>query len=380
MIARLKTADYAVALLCTVMAAAEAPSNAIDASKAIPSEDGAIHWYDAKNLPFEGQAWEDVAHPYDRLPARAEGMVRPPVWSLSHDSAGIAARFVSNSKTIHVRWSLRSKTISMNHMPATGDSGIDLYVVERGEYRWAGVGRPKKQIANENVLIEFETAADRAFIMYFPLYNGIEKAEIGVDAGAYLAPAPPRPEEQSKPIVFYGTSITQGGCASRPGAAHTAILGRWLDRPVINLGFSGNGQMDPEFVELISSIDAACYLIDCIPNMEAEQVAERAESFLRKLHEAKPDVPIVAVECIFPRNGHMNGRLAEIQKRNALLKAAYDTLSKEIRHGLYYIPGDDLLGHDGEGTVDGVHPTDLGFLRMAEEFRPILKRAIAASK
>ena len=95
-------------------------------------------------------------------------------------------------------------------------------------------------------------ASDSEFMLYLPLYNGVKSVEIGVPRDASFAAAAPRPAERSKPIVFYGTSITQGGCASRPGMVHTAIVGRRFDRPVINLGFSGNGRMEPELAELIA--------------------------------------------------------------------------------------------------------------------------------
>ena len=123
--------------------------------------------------------------------------------------------------------------------------------------------------------------------------------EIGLPADAKLSKAEPYKNEDSslrKPIVFYGTSITQGGCASRPGMVHTAILQRRLDHPVVNLGFSGNGKMEPEVVELMAEIDASCFVIDCLPNMDAKEVAERTEPLVRKLREAQPKTPILLVE------------------------------------------------------------------------------------
>ena len=104
------------------------------------------------------------------------------------------------------------------------------------------------------------------------------------------------PVGNRKPLVFYGTSITQGGCASRPGMVHTAILGRWLDRPVINLGFSGNGTMDPEMADLMAELDPALYILDCLPNINAAQVAKRVVPFVRTLRKARPETPILLVE------------------------------------------------------------------------------------
>ena len=136
----------------------------------------------------------------------------------------------------------------------------------------------------------------REYLLYMPLYNGVSSVEIGIPADRTIARPAPRAEDRRKPIVFYGTSITQGGCASRPGMVHTAILGRRLDRPVINLGFSGNGVMEPEIATLLAELDPAVYVLDCLPNMTAAQVEQRVEPFVRTLRKAHPSTPIVLAE------------------------------------------------------------------------------------
>ena len=137
---------------------------------------------------------------------------------------------------------------------------------------------------------------EREFLLYLPLYNGVSAVEIGVPGNRELQAGAPRPASRSKPIVFYGTSITQGGCASRPGMVHTAILGRRLDRPVINLGFSGNGLMEPEMATLLAKLDPAVFVLDCLPNMTPNLVKERVEPFVRTLRRSHPTTPIVLAE------------------------------------------------------------------------------------
>jgi lysophospholipase L1-like esterase len=159
--------------------------------------------------------------------------------------------------------------------------------------------------------------------------------------------------------------------------AHTAILGRRLDRPVINLGFSGNGRMEPEMATLLAELDPAVFVLDCLPNMSATEVAARVAPFVRTIRKSHPETPIVLAEDRLYTNGTV---VPENRKRNAdnhaALKNAYDHLLASGIQGLHYLPGANQLGDDGEDTVDGSHPTDLGFLRMADAFAPVLAEAL----
>ena len=212
-----------------------------------------IQWSDVNKLTVEGRGFDDVENFYDRLPARAQGSVPDPVWNLSRDSAGICARFNSDATALHARWTLRKKRLAMEHMPATGVSGLDLYVRLENAWRWLAVGQPTGQTNSVQLCANLPPGV-REYLLYLPLYNGVQELAVGVPEGALVAPASTSPH---RPIVFYGTSITQGGCSSRTGTCHTAFLGRWLDWPVVNLGFSGNGHMDRSVVELMAEINAA---------------------------------------------------------------------------------------------------------------------------
>ncbi len=338
------------------------------------AQETAITWKDAKSLTIEGQGWSETDSPYDRFPAKAKTTVRSAVWSLSRHSAGICVRFRSSATAIHAKWKLTSAKLEMPHMPATGVSGIDLYAQDdSGRWRWVANGRPSKQ-ENSSKLVSGLTAGHRQFLLYLPLYNGVTEVQIGVPEGSLLEPATPRPTGKVKPIVFYGTSITQGGCASRPGMVHTAIVGRWLNRPVVNLGFSGNGRMEKEVAELMTEIDAACYVIDCLPNINAKHVTERTATVVEILKTARPAVPIVLVE---DRNYTDSVFVASKAKRNRdsqeALRIEFGKLTKSGVKGLFYLEGKELLGDDGEGTVDSSHPTDLGFMRQAKAFHKVLK-------
>ena len=339
-----------------------------------------IRWIDIRNLNVEGRGWNDTKAYFDRLPAKAEGKAPPAVWTLSRKSSGMCVRFVTDATALHARWSLTSPDLALQHMAATGVSGLDLYVkLDSGKWRWLAVGFAKAQ-TNQMELFKNIPQKKREYLLYLPLYNGVHSVELGVPEKTTLTAAGPWGAGHHKPIVFYGTSILQGACASRPGMVHSAILGRRFQFPTINLGFSGNGKMEAVMAELINELDASVYVLDCLPNMTSQQVTERVEPFVRILRQTHPQTPIVLVEDRRYPDGFLIERRATVNDKNhAALRAAYESLKKSGVKNLHYIPGDNLLGDDGEATVDASHPTDLGFMRQADVFaktlKPLLRKA-----
>ena len=334
---------------------------------------GTNHWFDIRQLNVEGRGWNDTKDFYDRLPAKAEGVVRKPVWDLSRNSAGICVRFVTDATSLHARWALTDPWLYLPNMTAIGKSGLDLYVKMETCWRWLAVGQPTVQ-TNEVVLVENLIPGKREYLLYLPLYNGTKFVELGIPTNAVIEKAGSWGPGVRKPIVFYGTSILQGLSASRPGMVHSAILGRRFNWPTINLGFSGEGKMEPEMADLLAELDPSVYVLDCLPNIVADEIKERVEPCVRKLRAAHPDTPIVLVEDRTMQDSFLiAGRMEWYHlKDRAALKAAYESLKKSGVKNLYYIPGEHLLGDDGEGSVDGSHPTDLGSMRQADIFAQVL--------
>ncbi|MCA9058514.1 MAG: hypothetical protein KDA85_08445, partial [Planctomycetaceae bacterium] len=258
------------------------------------------------------------------------------------------------------------------HMPATGVSGLDLYATDTdGTWRWVQVVRPTEQQMKLAIASDLNPGP-RDYAVYLPLYNGTEYLKIGVPQGCRFEPIAPRKE---KPIVFYGTSITHGACASRPGMPHPAILGRRLNRPVINLGFSGNGRMEAEVGQLLCELDPAVFVLDCLPNIGAAEVTARTVPLVHQLRAARPDVPIVLVEDrTYGYSWIMKSRQDRNDTSRAALQVEYQKLLDAGVTGLHYISGESLL--DGDDTTDGSHPSDLGFERHANAFEPVLRKAI----
>ena len=375
-----------LALLCvgaSLPAQSAKPAAKAPAAKAAPKSidrfaippDAKIAWHDVRSTDLEGRAFPDAERKsfFDRLPAEADGKVTPAVWGLSRDSAGLMFRFRTDATTIYAHYKVTKPQLAQPHMPATGVSGLDLYARDQdGKWRWVQVARPGSQEMKVR-LADGLDAGEREYALYLPLYNGVEFLNVGVPEGKKFTGLKPR----AKPVVFYGTSITHGACASRPGMVHTGILGRRFDVPVVNLGFSGNGRMDKEVGDFLVRIDAAAYVIDCLPNMNAAAVSEKCVPLVKQLRAARPDTPIILVEDRRNTDSWLKASLRQHHDANhAALKAAYEQLVKEGVKGLSYVPGDHLYGDDADGATDGSHASDLGFFRQADIFEPFLKAAL----
>lgn len=338
--------------------------------------DDELTWHDATSLRIEGKAWQDTESFFDRLPARALSHVNGDLKGLARLSAGMAIRFTTDSDTLRVRWSLGDPVYVMTHMAATGTSGLDLYVKGAdGHWAYAGTGRPEDKRDNEATFFSNRPKAERTYLLYLPLFNKLTSLSIGVTAGSSLETVG---NGAGKRVVFYGTSIVHGGCASRPGMAYPAIIGRALDCETVNLGFSGSARMEPVVCDLLAELNPDVFVIDALPNMHEEPITERTLNLVRTIRKSCPTTPIVLVGNItYQTTRAFGGDGGEVREINTRFRKAYDQLLAEGCAGLLYVPGRNLLGADGEGTVDGTHPTDLGFSRMAEVIGAAVADALA---
>jgi hypothetical protein len=333
-----------------------------------------LTWHDVRDGGVEGRGFDDTESYFDRLPKRAKGVVRPEVWSLSRNTAGMSVRFASDSPALYIRYETTSPTLAMPHMPATGVSGVDLYTQLDGQWHWMATHSPKAAM-NAAAIAQNVPTGKRAYLLNLPLYNGVKSLEIGVPKGTTFEPTAPR---KAKPILFYGTSITQGGCASRPGMAFCAILGRRLDRPMLNFGFSGNGRMEIEVARFLAELDPAIFVLDCMGNMLKLPIKPRTIEVTKYLREKHPQTPILMLEeRINPDAVVMKEKFESHRERCAEMRAAYDELVADGIGDLHYQKGDDLIGADGEGTVDGSHPNDLGMMRYADALEPTLRALLS---
>lgn len=408
-----------------------------------------LKFYDVKSLirngsaMMIGQATDKTSDTcfYYRLPDRLEGVVRKELWDLGKDGAGIAVRFSTDSRCIGARWTLTSN-FGMAHMAYTGIKGMDLYVldVRRNIGAESAVTSPREQQISEedrsagrrvldavstfgqnvsdriagviegkvwkfagtafpngknsaSVFVRKMAGGQREYMIYLPLYDGIESLEIGIDSSANIyAPSGPLVPEyrrycasgKDRPIVFYGTSVTQGGCASRPGMAYPSIISRALNVETVNLGFSGNGRMDANMADFIAGIPASAYVIDCLANCTYETTRDSSAYFISRIAAAHPETPVYMVNNYrYPQQFILPENNDDMTKENGLWKSIFKELStvgtvldgkatgplKNLRY--IDVSSENVIGN--EDTVDGTHLTDLGFTHLAKEIMRYLK-------
>ena len=331
-------------------------------------------------VAIEGQAWGgETKNPYDRLPARAEKSVRKAVWDLSKNSAGLIVRFKTNAEKIVVKYKV-SEGLSMSHMPSSGKSGVDLYAESsNGEWLWCAAQRnfgdtitytfrgikPSDSYKEEG--LEYK--------LYLPPYNTVEWLKIGVPSENSISGVE---ADKQKPIVVYGTSIAQGACASRPGMMWTALVGRAVNTPVINLGFSGNGKLEKEVIKLISEIDAQLFVLDCMPNMTAprftsDEVKERIIFAVNFLQQKHPNTPILLTEHDGYTDWEMRPeRFKNYNDINITLRSTFKELKQTGIKDIYLLPQSEI-NLDIDCQVDGIHPNDLGMYRYAIAYSKYIK-------
>ena len=333
----------------------------------------------AEAFPVYGKCVAKTTARYERLTPEVDSTVRPDVAWLGRNSAGLYVRFRTDSRRINARWTSLYGN-HMNHQTLTGTRGLDLYaLLEDGTWRSVNSARPNPgSKETDTEVIANMDGKMREYMLYLSLYDGVTKLEIGVEEGAVLeGPAVDSPSSD-RPIVMYGTSILQGGCANRPGMAFTSILERRFNREVINLGFSGNAFLDLEIAQLMAQVEnPAVYVLDHVPNTSPKMIDERGETFFHILRTAHPDVPVIFVED--PQFTHLyfdSQKQEEVASKNSRQKALFERLKKAGEKNIYYVKSEDLIGQDGEACVDGIHFTDLGMTRMADAMMPSLKKAL----
>lgn len=330
---------------------------------------------DARQAPFTIHGVipaDETENYYRRMPQTVADSVSKGVSQLNHHTAGGRVRFRTDSPYVCIH-TVQSCVTQMSHMAVCGIGGFDLYASADGEeHLYAGTFRPDFHMQDGyDSIVKLGDRRMRTITINMPLYGGVNELYIGLDKSAALEPAPAY--RWGKPVAYYGSSITQGGCASRPGNSYQAILTRRLDCDHINLGFSGSGKGEQEVARHITSLKLSAFVMDYDCNSRTvESLKATHEPFFRTIREAQPDLPIIFVSRPPMLVREFSARRFEVIAQTYLnARASGDTNVYLVNGQQFY---DEYAGDCA--TVDGLHPNDYGFVLMAKTLEPVLKKAL----
>lgn len=325
----------------------------------------------AQELVLIGKATSEGAY-FHRVDTAKYHRMRPVVKKLFTNSAGLAISFKTNSPVIKAKWTVPDNP-QLPNLTRIAQKGLDLYIKRNGKWQFAGVGMPSG-VTTDRVLVENMGTEEKECLLYLPLYDELKSLEIGVSSESYIR----KGESPFKgKIVIYGSSILQGASASRPGMAYPARLSRSSGYNFINMGLSGNGKMEKEVAEMLADIDADAFVLDCIPNPSPAEITERTVDFVRTLRRKYPNTPIIVIQTLVRETGNFNQKARKlVEQQNEAIAEQMEVLRKQGVKNLYFIKEDNFLGTDHEGTIDGVHPNDLGFDRLLKKYKPAIGKIL----
>lgn len=336
----------------------------------VDTEREGMRLYDAKSAPLRLYGVFHDGERYRRVPKDVAEATSAGVAALAKNTAGGRVRFTTDSPYVFIK-AVYGKAHVMTHMAITGIAGFDMYQYVGGKEIFDSTFRPplpEETVGGYEAVREWGTKRMRTLSINFPLYNSVDELYIGLDENAVIEPAPDYRYE--KPIVFYGSSITQGGCASRPGTCYQGFVTRHFDINHVNLGFSGNAKGEDAIAEYIAGLDMSAFVYDYDHNAPtAEHLEATHERMFLKIREKNPTLPVIMMSR--PKLS----KSADEQRRNEIIKATLEKAQARGDKNVYFIDGRELA-LDYDNTVDGCHPTDYGFKCMADRLIKELEKII----
>lgn len=343
-------------------------------------EEPDLVWFDVKEAPFElhGVTYDEAAGRYVRMPLEVAAAVSPKVLHFSTHTAGGRVRFHTDSTYIAIR-AVMENSQPMSHMPMTGKSGFDLYhKTGKGRETFYFPFVPPCNMTEGYSSGKETDGADTDYTIHFPLFDGVKELYIALKRDAHVSA--PAPYAIEKPVVYYGSSITHGGCASRPGNSYEAMISRALDADHVNLGFAGSAKGELAMAEYIATLKMSAFVMDYDHNTSSEQhLLETHEPFFKVVRAANPTLPVVFVSApTVLLRGNRVGKGGSYRKRRSIIRRTYENALVAGDQNVYFVDGGKLFAGDNwdDCTVDGLHPNDLGFWRMAQVIGKTVKKAL----
>lgn len=332
-------------------------------------------WVDASTLTVINKAIDD-GKPLNRLDISQFNIPKHARLYLTQ-STGIAILFRTNSRSIGAVWTTTVKGQGVNYTPLFRN-GLDLYIREKGEWVFAGVGKPStKNTEHRSALVKNMEEGMKECMLYLPMHNVVTSLNITVDKGAIVEPMPSPFKHK---VMFVGSSITHGFSAARPGASYVARFGRELNVETPNIGLSGKCKLDDFFADIVCAAKADAFVFDAFSNSTDEHIKERLRNFVKRITTAHPNTPMIFLQTIKRDNANFD---SAARKRNDAQRTVAEKMMTEIcskYKNVYFINPGIYAGDDHEGTIDGVHLNDLGVQRTLDNIVPKIKKILKKYK
>ena len=328
-----------------------------------------LYFVDAEIEPFKIYGVFKENGIFRRMPEEVAKSVSEGVYCLHTHAAGGRVRFITDSPYVAIKTEYTPS--KMSHFALTGSAGYDMYSEYDGESRYEGTFVPPFDVVHgyESVK-DFPEQKERIVTINFPLYSSVSKLYVGLKEGSVLKEAPEYKIE--KPIIYYGSSITQGGCASKPGSSYQSILSRRFNCNYINLGFSGNAKGEKEITDYIKGLDMSIFVMDYDHNAPStEHLKATHQKMFQAIRSAQPNLPIL----IMTRPKYY--LTTEEKMRHEIIYNTYTTAKEQGDKKVYFLSGRQLMKIAlDNGTVDNCHPTDSGFFSMACAIEEVFKEIL----
>lgn len=335
-----------------------------------------VAFYDVRRAPFRVYGLYDYKNQpiFRRLPVEVAAATSDGVAHLSKHTAGGRVRFATDSDFICIKAKMNSITL-LPHMPTSGTAGFDLFIdsPDGAESRYVRTFMPPWHTKDEGYesRIDLGSKKLRYFTINFPSYSGVDELLVGLSEESTLGEG--LPYRSLAPFVYYGSSITQGGCASRSGNIYQNVVCRRTNVDYINLGFSGNGRAEDAIVDYMASLGMSAFISDYDHNSPSrEHLSATHYKMYEKIRAAHPDIPYIMLSKCDLDNSYD----ANLARREVV----YESFCRARANGdknVYYIDGASIFRgpYQNMCTVDSCHPNDLGFALMADAITAELERA-----
>ncbi len=336
------------------------------------SSASAEKWVDARDLAIHGHTQKCEQHPYHRIDHAATNLNKK-LATMAEEAAGLYVTFKTNSSFVAASWSIVPHR-TRDNMPMIMQRGLDLYIKQDGEWRYAQSSRitPDPTVTSyKKLLVKRLPKEEKEFMLYLPGWSEVKSLQIGIEEGATIegTPSPFRHK-----VIVYGSSITHGAAASRAGMTYTAIMSRNLGIDFINFGFAGQCMMQPEFLEILQKCEADAFIFDTFSNPSAKVIEARLANFVEGITKAHPGKPLIFVQSAIPLETCVDpGRRAKRELRFGTAARIMKELQKQYKD-IYLLDEKDVIGKDG--SADNTHPNDLGFSRFVDTYQPKIAKIL----